>query len=213
MTTVPGRWVLASGNRGKLREIHALLEGSGLEIIAQGELGVSSVEETALTFVENALLKARHAALETGLPAIADDSGLTVNALSGAPGIHSARFAGPKADARANVVKLLDTLAETPDDQRGAQFHCVIVAIMSANDPAPFISQADWPGSIALAPAGDRGFGYDPIFYDPELGVTAAQLSAEVKNRISHRGRALVHLSATLKERLIDSSQRSSSPG
>ncbi len=203
MTSVPSRWVLASGNRGKLREIQALLADSGIEVVAQGELGVHCAEETGSTFVENALLKARHAALETGLAAIADDSGLVVDALAGAPGIRSARFAGPTADARANMLKLLDTLAETPDEQRGAHFHCVIVAILSASDPAPLISYADWPGIIARAPAGDGGFGYDPIFYDPELGATAAQLPAEVKNRVSHRGRALAKLVAALKKRPI----------
>ena len=203
MTSVPSRWVLASGNRGKLREIQALLADSGIEVVAQGELGVHCAEETGSTFVENALLKARHAALETGLAAIADDSGLVVDALAGAPGIHSARFAGPTADARANMLKLLDTLADTPDEQRGAHFHCVIVAILSANDPAPLINYADWPGIIARTPAGDGGFGYDPIFYDPELGATAAQLPAEVKNRVSHRGRALAKLVAALKKQLI----------
>ena len=203
MTAAPGRWVLASGNSGKLREIQALLTDSGIEVVAQGELGVHGAEETGSTFVENALLKARHAALETGLAAIADDSGLVVDALAGAPGIRSARFAGPTADARANMLKLLDTLAETPDEQRGAHFHCVIVAILSANDPAPLISYADWPGIIARTAAGDGGFGYDPIFYDPELGATAAQLPAEVKNRVSHRGRALAKLVAALKKRPI----------
>lgn len=183
-----------------------LLTDSGIEVVAQGELGVRSVQETGSTFVENALLKARHAALETGLPAIADDSGLAVDALAGAPGIRSARFAGPTADARANVVKLLDALAETPDEQRGARFHCVIVAMLSANDPAPLISYAAWPGAIARAAAGDGGFGYDPIFFDPVLGATAAQLSAEVKNRVSHRGRALAKLSVALKEQLSERS-------
>ena len=206
MTNVPRRWVLASDNSGKLREIQALLTASGIEVVAQGELDVRSPEETGATFVENALLKARHAALETGLPAIADDSGLAVDALAGAPGIHSARFAGPAADTEANMVKLLDSLAETPDDQRGARYHCVIVALLSADDPAPLISYADWPGVIARQPAGEGGFGYDPIFYDPEIGATAAQLSAAVKNRVSHRGRALAKLSVALKERLTGSS-------
>lgn len=210
MTAVPSRWVLASGNSGKLREIQALLTASGIEVVAQGVLDVRSPEESGLTFVENALLKARHAALETGLPAIADDSGLAVDALAGAPGIHSARFAGPEADTQANMVKLLDNLAETPDDQRGARYHCVIVALLSADDPAPLISYADWPGVIARQPAGEGGFGYDPIFYDPELGATAAQLSAAVKNQVSHRGRALAKLSVALKERLTGSSPSAS---
>ena len=204
MTVAPGRWVLASGNSGKLREIQALLAGSGIEIIAQRDLGVHSAEETGATFVENALLKARHATLETGLPAIADDSGLAVDALAGAPGIHSARFAGPDADSEANIVKLLAALAATPNEQRGARFHCVMVAMLSADDPAPLISHADWPGAIAGEPAGDGGFGYDPIFYVPELEATAAQLRAEVKNRVSHRGRALLQLRVALKEHLAE---------
>ncbi len=208
MTSVPGRWVLASDNRGKLRELQALLTESGIEVVAQSKFGVRSVEETGSTFVENALLKARHAALQTGLPAIADDSGLAVDALAGAPGIHSARYAGPMADARANVVKLLEALAETHDKQRGAHFHCVIVAMLSASDPVPLISHADWAGVITRAPVGEGGFGYDPIFYDPEFGATAAQLSAEVKNRISHRGRALVKLSVALREQLTRPSPR-----
>jgi XTP/dITP diphosphohydrolase len=207
VTAAPGRWVLASSNNGKLREIQALLAGSGIEIIAQRDLGVQSVEETGATFVENALLKARHAALETGLPAIADDSGLAVDSLAGAPGIHSARFAGPDADSQANIAKLLATLAETPDEQRDARFHCVMVAILSADDPAPMISHADWPGVIARKPAGDSGFGYDPIFYVPELNATAAQLAAEVKNRVSHRGRAMLQLRIALTEHLPGSSR------
>ena len=207
MTAAPGRWVLASSNSGKLREIQALLAGSGIEIIAQRDLGVHSAEETGASFVENALLKARHAALETGLPAIADDSGLAVDALAGAPGIHSARFAGPDADSQANIVKLLAALAEVPDGQRDARFHCVMVAILSADDPAPVISHADWPGAIAREPAGDGGFGYDPIFYVPELNATAAQLEAEVKNRVSHRGRALLQLRVALKEHLEGSAR------
>ncbi len=207
MTAAPGRWVLASSNSGKLREIQALLAGSGIEIIAQRDLGVHSAEETGATFVENALLKARHAALETGLPAIADDSGLAVDSLAGAPGIHSARFAGPDADSQANIAKLLAALAETPDEQRDARFHCVMVAILRADDPAPMISHADWPGVIAREPAGDSGFGYDPIFYVPELNATAAQLAAEVKNRVSHRGRAMLQLRIALKEHLPGSSR------
>ena len=204
MTSGGGRWVLASGNRGKVREIQAVLSGAGIEVVAQGEFGVESVEETCTTFVENALQKARHAALMTGLPAIADDSGLAVDALAGAPGIHSARFAGPEANDQANVTKLLAALAETPDEARGAQFHCVIVAMLSADDPAPLISHGDWLGRIARAPAGNGGFGYDPIFYVPDLDNTAAQLPANVKNQISHRGRALAKLRAALSDQMTD---------
>jgi XTP/dITP diphosphohydrolase len=196
---------LASGNKGKVREIRALLGDSDIEVISQGELGVESIEETGTTFVENALLKARHAALKTGLPAIADDSGLAVEALAGAPGIHSARFAGPNADDQANVDELLAALAETPDQQRGARFHCVIVAMLSARDPAPLISHADWPGRIARVRAGESGFGYDPVFYIPDLDATAAQIPPELKNKVSHRGRALAKLQTALQEKLAGS--------
>ncbi len=201
---MPSRWVLASGNSGKLREIQDLLANVGIELVAQGDLEVPSPEETGSTFRENALLKARHAALVTGLPAIADDSGLAVDALAGAPGVHSARYAGPAADSRANIVKLLDALAATPDQQRGARFHCVIVAVQSADDLAPLVSHAEWPGVITRVPAGDGGFGYDPVFYDPVLGATAAELPAEVKNRVSHRGRALKELRVALKQHFDD---------
>jgi XTP/dITP diphosphohydrolase len=193
---------LASGNSGKVREIRAVLGDAGIEVIAQSEFGIDSAQETGTTFVENALIKARHAALKTGLPAIADDSGLVVKVLAGAPGIHSARFAGPAANDQDNVSKLLAALADTPDEERGARFHCVIVAMLSAQDPAPLISHGDWPGSIARAPVGDGGFGYDPIFYIPDLDATAAQLSAELKNQISHRGRALAKLRTALEEQL-----------
>ncbi|HSG65997.1 MAG TPA: RdgB/HAM1 family non-canonical purine NTP pyrophosphatase [Gammaproteobacteria bacterium] len=191
-----GPWVLATGNCGKLEEFRALLAGSGLEIIAQSELGVISPAETGATFVENAILKARHAAAQTGLPAIADDSGLIVDALGGAPGVRSARYAGADASDAANLAKLLDTLGATT--RREARFHCVIVALYSAADPAPVIAQGCWPGAIAHAPAGTGGFGYDPVFFDPELGATAAQLAPATKNRVSHRGRALAALAAAL---------------
>ena len=158
MRKTDNRWVLASGNRGKVREIQTLLGDSGIEVVAQGEFGIESVEETAATFVENALLKARHAALRTGLPAIADDSGLAVDALAGAPGIHSARFAELSANDQTNLSKLLEALVDTRDEERGARFHCVIVAMLSAADPAPVISHGEWRGRIAHAPAGDGGF-------------------------------------------------------
>ncbi len=202
MTAATSRWVLASGNSGKLREIRAVLADSRIELVAQSDLDVSSPEESGTTFVENALLKARHAALATGLPAIADDSGLAVDALAGAPGVHSARYAGPAADSHANIQKLLDALAATPDAERGARFYCVIVAMSSAEDPAPRISQAEWPGIIARTPTGDGGFGYDPVFYDSELAATAAELPFDVKNRVSHRGRALAKLRIALQEHL-----------
>jgi XTP/dITP diphosphohydrolase len=188
---VTERWVLATGNRGKLAEIRALLDSLAVELVAQGDLGVPSAPEPAVTFLENALAKARHAAQHTGLPAIADDSGLAVAALRGAPGVRSARFAGPAADDRANVAKLLEALAGVPAERRAARFHCVIVAIERADDPAPLVASGEWEGQIAVAPAGLGGFGYDPVFYDPRLGKTAAELPAALKNEVSHRGRAL----------------------
>ncbi len=204
MTALPGRWVLASGNSGKLRELQALLVGCGIEVVPQGKLGVESPEETGATFIENALLKARHAAAATGLTAIADDSGLAVAALGGAPGIRSARYAGPAADSAANVRKLLEALAEVPDGLRGARFHCSIVVLSSAEDPVPLVSQAEWCGEITRRPRGAGGFGYDPVFFDPELGATAAELDAAVKNRVSHRGKALRALGARLAERAAE---------
>lgn len=194
------RWVLASGNPGKLRELRALTDGLGWTILPQDELGVSSPAETASTFVENALIKARHAARRTGLPAIADDSGLLVDALGGAPGIHSARYAGPQADDRANVAKLLEALGAVPPTARAARFYCVIVALTHAGDPAPVVAAGQWRGRIALEPAGAGGFGYDPVFFDPDLGATAAELPAATKNRVSHRGIALRRLRDALTE-------------
>jgi XTP/dITP diphosphohydrolase len=194
--------VLATSNRGKVVELQALLEEAGLPIrvTAQSELGVTPAPETAGTFVENALQKARHAAEVTGLPAIADDSGLVVAALGGAPGVRSARFAGDGADDAANVAKLLDLLAAHPLG-RGACFHCVLVALERADDPAPLIAAGSWAGQIARAPSGSGGFGYDPVFFDPALGKTAAELSRAEKNRVSHRGAALRALVELLKNR------------
>jgi XTP/dITP diphosphohydrolase len=202
VTTPPSRWVLATGNRGKAAELSALLASAGLtwQLTAQAELGVSSPPETGATFVENALLKARHAALATGLPAIADDSGLVVPALGGAPGVRSARYAGEDADDRANVAKLLAALA-APGLERSAKFHCVLVALEHAEDPAPLIATGTWAGAIALEPRGAGGFGYDPVFFVPELDCTAAQLTAEQKNRMSHRGAALRRLVELVKNR------------
>jgi XTP/dITP diphosphohydrolase len=199
----PRRWVLATGNTGKVAELRALFDQAGLEIdlVAQSELGVTPATETGVTFVENALAKARHAARATGLAAIADDSGLAVSALAGAPGVRSARYAGEDANDRANVAKLLAALASVPSGRRSARFHCVLVALASANDPTPLIATGEWAGEIAAAPAGDNGFGYDPVFYDPALGRTAAELPAALKNEVSHRGRALRALVATLRSR------------
>jgi len=190
--------VLASDNQGKLAEIRSLLAGAGIEVVAQREWGLSSPEETGSTFVENAILKARHAACATGLPAIADDSGLAVDALSGAPGIHSARYAGDDASDVENLSKLLAALADVPAGQRQARFHCVLVAMRSGDDPAPVIAHGDWRGEIATGASGTNGFGYDPIFYVRGLNATAAEMPNDVKNRLSHRGQAHVKLVATL---------------
>jgi XTP/dITP diphosphohydrolase len=183
--------VLATGNAGKVRELADLLADFGLNIVAQTELGVSSAEETGLTFIENAILKARHAAQITGLPAIADDSGLAVDALGGAPGIYSARYAGEEASDSQNLDKLLAAMQAVPAGHRQAQFHCVLVYLRHAADPTPLVCHGSWAGEIAQAPAGSGGFGYDPIFFVPELGKTAAELSKEEKRAISHRGQAL----------------------
>ncbi|WP_130831642.1 XTP/dITP diphosphatase [[Erwinia] mediterraneensis] len=186
--------VLATGNPGKVRELADLLAAFGLDIVAQTDLGVESAEETGLTFIENALIKARHASQVTGLPAIADDSGLAVDALGGAPGIYSARYAGEEATDQQNLEKLLQALEQVPDDKRQAQFHCVLVYLRHAEDPTPLVFHGSWAGEIARAPAGAGGFGYDPIFYLPELGKTAAELSKEEKRAQSHRGKALTLL-------------------
>ena len=194
------RLVLASGNAGKLAELRALLGGDGFELVPQSELGVDDIDETGLTFVENALLKARHAARTTGLPALADDSGLCVDALGGAPGLYSARYAGAHGDARANIAKLLDALADVPDDRRTAHFHAVVVLLRHADDPQPIIAEGRWPGRILHAMHGDRGFGYDPVFFDPVHGASAAELDPALKNRVSHRGQALAALRTRLAE-------------
>nr|WP_024965805.1 XTP/dITP diphosphatase [Pantoea sp. IMH] len=186
--------VLATGNAGKVRELADLLAAFGLDIVAQTELGVTSAEETGLTFIENAILKARHAAAITGLPAIADDSGLAVDALGGAPGIYSARYAGEDASDLQNLNKLLTALEKVPDGKRQAQFHCVLVYLRHAEDPTPLVFHGSWEGEITRSAAGEGGFGYDPIFYVPALGKTAAELSREEKRAVSHRGKALTLL-------------------
>jgi XTP/dITP diphosphohydrolase len=190
--------VLASGNRGKLGEFRALLAATGLDIVPQSALDVPEAEETGLSFVENAILKARNAARHTGLPALADDSGLEVDALRGAPGIYSARFAGPDADDAANNRRLLDLLQEIPLAHRTARFRCALVYLRHAEDPAPLICQGTWEGQVLDAPRGAAGFGYDPLFWLPEHGRTAAELPAAEKNRISHRGQAMAQLLAAL---------------
>lgn len=192
--------VLATGNAGKVRELAHLLADFGLDVVAQTELGVESAEETGLTFIENAILKARHAAAETGLPAVADDSGLAVDVLGGAPGIYSARYAGIDASDQQNLDKLLVALKDVPQGQRNAQFHCVLVYMRHAEDPTPLVCHGSWPGEIAFAEAGEGGFGYDPIFFVPELGKTAAELTREEKSAVSHRGQALKLLLSAMKE-------------
>ena len=191
--------VLATGNAGKVRELASLLNDFGLDVVAQTELNVDSVEETGLTFIENAILKARHAAKVTGLPAIADDSGLAVDFLGGAPGIYSARYAGEEASDRQKLEKLLDALKDVPDAQRQAQFHCVLVYMRHAGDPTPLVCHGSWSGVITREAAGSGGFGYDPIFFVPSEGKTAAELSREEKIAISHRGRALKLLLEALR--------------
>ncbi|XBS69115.1 RdgB/HAM1 family non-canonical purine NTP pyrophosphatase [Acerihabitans sp. KWT182] len=183
--------VLATGNAGKVAELAGLLADFGLDVVAQTSLGVEPAEETGLTFIENALLKARHASLLTGLPAIADDSGLAVEYLGGAPGIYSARYAGPDADDRQNLNKLLAALKDVPEGARAASFHCVLVYLRHAEDPTPLVCHGSWRGVIGLSAAGLGGFGYDPVFRLPSLNRSAAELSREEKQRLSHRGQAL----------------------
>ena len=194
----PDRIVLASSNAGKVREINQLLSGSGLEVLPQTEFGVADIEETGLTFVENAILKARNAAQHTGLPAIADDSGLEVDALNGAPGIYSARYAGEGASDRDNLEKLLQALHDVPEQRRTARFQCLMVYMRHGLDPTPLIFQGTWEGRILFEPRGSGGFGYDPVFFVPDQGCASAELPPEVKNRLSHRGQALRQLVAAL---------------
>ncbi|WP_447530471.1 RdgB/HAM1 family non-canonical purine NTP pyrophosphatase [Vreelandella sp. TE19] len=191
--------VLASGNAGKLKEFKQLLAPLMLDVRLQSEFGVHDVEETGLTFVENALLKAREASRVSGLPALADDSGLEVDALHGAPGIYSARFAGePKSDERNNE-KLLSALADCAEGQRSGRYWCVLVYLRHAEDPVPIIVQRSWDGEILAHPRGENGFGYDPLFWLPEQSMSVAELPADTKNRLSHRGRALQGLVDFLK--------------
>jgi len=190
--------VLASSNPGKLREMESLLAPLGIEIVPQGRLGVAGADEPHASFVENALAKARHASRSSGLPALADDSGICVHALGGEPGVHSARYAGePASDARNNE-KLVRLLAEKAD--RRAHYYCVIVLLRRADDPEPVVAEGSWAGEIVDAPRGENGFGYDPHFFLPDLGKTAAELDPKQKNLVSHRGKALRRLIAKLEE-------------
>jgi XTP/dITP diphosphohydrolase len=190
--------VLASSNQGKLQELRELLAGNGIELLAQSDLGVQDAEETGGTFVENALIKARHATQVTGLPALADDSGICVDALKGAPGLYSARYAGEHGNASRNIDKLLDVLQDTPDDHRTAHFYCVLVLLRHPEDPQPLIVEGQWNGRILREHRGNGGHGYDPVFFDPLHGQSAAEMEPGLKNRLSHRGQAL----ALLRERL-----------
>lgn len=194
--------VFASNNSGKIRELQSLLTDFDFTIIPQADLGVSDIAETGLTFVENAILKARHACKITNMPAIADDSGLAVPILHGAPGIFSARYAGPNATSEMNIKKLLAELATVPTEKRTACFHCVLVFMTHAEDPTPLICHGKWQGYILSAPQGQNGFGYDPVFYVPEEKKSAAELSLTVKNRISHRGLALRILMEQIAEKI-----------
>lgn len=196
--TFPEKIVIATGNAGKLKEFETLFSEFGVDVVGQKALGVGDVPETGTTFVENAIIKARHAAQETGLPAIADDSGLVVQALGGAPGIYSARFAGADASDADNIAKLLKSIPE--GQPRNAHFFCTLVMMRHAADPVPLMSQGAWEGTITDSPSGDAGFGYDPVFYVPSEGCTAAQLEKQVKNNISHRGKALAILMTQMRQ-------------
>ena len=192
--------VVASGNIGKLAEIQDIL-GAEFELVAQRVLGIADADETGSTFVENALIKARNASRICGLPALADDSGICVDALGGAPGLISALYAGRHGDNAANNAKLLEALRDVPDERRTAHFHSTIVLLRSAEDPAPLIAEGRWYGRILQAPRGDKGFGYDPVFFDPLLDKGAGELDPAVKNRVSHRGQALARLRDLLAHR------------
>lgn len=194
------RIVLASNNPGKVREINQLLAQQEIQVIPQREFDVPEAEETGLTFVENALIKARNAAQHSGQPAIADDSGIEVDALQGAPGVYSARFAGPGSSGEDNNRRLLEALQNIPPESRSARFQCVMVYLRHAEDPTPIICQGTWEGQILEAPRGEGGFGYDPLFLLTEQGCTSAELPPEEKNRLSHRGQALRRLLAALSE-------------
>ncbi len=200
MIDLPRKIVMATGNPGKISEIARLLDGLGVEVVAQSELGVSDADETGTTFAENSLIKAQHAAHATGLPAIADDSGLVVDALGGRPGVYSARYAGPDATDDENIDKLLAELADVADGLRGAAFHCVATFVMPG-EPDAVVSEGIWNGTILRERQGDGGFGYDPIFLDPASGLSSAQLTPQQKNARSHRGQALRALVEQIKNR------------
>ncbi len=195
--------VLASGNPGKLREFSTLFSPLNFTVVPQSEFDIAAVEESGQTFIENAIIKARHAAQQSGLPALADDSGLEVDYLKGAPGIYSARYAGADASDNDNLRALLTALDEVPQAQRTARYQCVLVLMRHADDPTPLIAQAHWEGRILTTPEGDGGFGYDPVFWVPEMHCSAAQLTPEQKQALSHRGKAMQQLIAALKTRSL----------
>ena len=192
--------VLASSNKGKLKEINHLLSGSGLDVVSQSEFNITDADETGLTFVENAIIKARHASAHAKLPAIADDSGLEVDALDGAPGIYSARYGGENTTDQKNLEKLLQELKDVPEKQRTARFQCLMVYMRHENDPVPIICQGTWEGRILFEPKGTNGFGYDPVFYVPTHDCSSAELEPDLKNSLSHRGQALTKLINILKQ-------------
>ena len=187
----PSKIVLASSNAGKLKEFSDMLANFQIEVVPQSQFNVSDAEETGLSFVENAIIKARHACQQTGLPSLADDSGLEVDALNGAPGIYSARYSGPNSSDLRNVDKLLLDLQAIPEPLRTGRYQCVLVFMRHALDPTPLICQGSWEGKLLFEPKGQGGFGYDPIFYCPEMRLTAADMSAEAKHSVSHRGLAM----------------------
>ncbi len=193
--------VIASGNADKVREIRHLLEPSGIEVLPQSAFNITEVEEPYCTFLENALAKARHASKSSGLPALADDSGICVNALNGGPGVYSARYAGESKSDEQNNQKLVDVLRNQPN--RKAHYYCIIVLVRHADDPQPIIADGTWHGKIILEPRGGGGFGYDPYFFLPNLGKTAAELPMEKKNQISHRGKALAQLAERIREEIF----------
>jgi XTP/dITP diphosphohydrolase len=191
--------VIATSNTGKLAEIQPIVQAFGFQALPQSQFGFSDAEETGLSFVENALIKARHACMQTGLPALADDSGLIIDALNGAPGLISAHYAGVHGDSTGNISKVLFELAQLQSPRRSARFYCCMVLLKHANDPQPMIAEGIWPGEVLSAPLGEHGFGYDPIFWDPIHQLSAAQMPAALKSRVSHRGQALTHLQEKLR--------------
>ncbi|NOH36251.1 XTP/dITP diphosphatase [Vibrio chagasii] len=195
--------VLATGNQGKVREMADILSEFGFDVVAQSEFNVSEVAETGTTFIENAIIKARHAAKETGLPAIADDSGLEVDYLNGAPGIYSARYSGESATDKQNIEKLLDAMQGVEPEKRTARFHCVLVLMRHENDPTPLVCHGKWEGQILTEEHGENGFGYDPVFFVPEDNCASAELDPSRKKQLSHRGKALASLFKALKEQAL----------